>query len=202
MAANGTIPPGKGSQAVGNRAIRHNNNIQTMELSADKPPVPIGRLGKPHGLKGEIRLLTDREEYLDFVEEGGFLLIKGLPYRITSLRDIGGVVVALEGLSDRSAVESYRDLAVALPWSRELEALEEEQGLEGWLGFAVYDRTSQQDLGIIREVREMSSQLIAVLYRNGREILIPLHEDLFADLDLTDKRLMMDLPSGLPDLYL
>lgn len=173
-----------------------------MDISADKTPVPIGRLGKPHGLKGEIRLLTDREEYLDFVEEGGFLLIKGLPYRITSLRDIGGVVVALEGLSDRSAVESYRDLAVALPWSRELESLEEEQGLAGWLGFSVYDRTSQQDLGIIREVREMSSQLIAVLHRDGREILIPLHEDLMIGIEPTEKRITMELPEGLPDLYL
>lgn len=173
-----------------------------MDLSAEKPPIPIGRLGKPHGLKGEIRLLPDREEYLDFVEEGGFLLIKGLPYRITSLRDIGGIVVALEGLSDRSAVESYRDLAVALPWSKELSDLEDETGLEAWIGFSIFDRTSGLELGNISEVREMSGQWIAVLEKHGREILIPLHEDLIADMDLTEKRLTMDLPLGLPDLYL
>lgn len=163
-------------------------------------PVVIGKLGKPHGLKGELRVLADREEYLDFLEPGGYVLVRGLPYRIRSVRDIGGVVIALEGLPDRSAVEAYKDLPLAIPYSEALANLEPEEDLSAWEGFMIQDRTTGRTLGPIRQVLEMATQFLALLDLDGREIMIPLHEDFILDIDPDAKLLTMELPQGLLEL--
>lgn len=163
-------------------------------------PVVIGKLGKPHGLKGELRVLADREEYLDFLEPGGYVLVRGLPYRIRSVRDIGGVVIALEGLPDRSAVEAYKDLPLAIPYSEALANLEPEEDLSAWEGFMIHDTTTGRTLGPIRQVLEMATQFLALVDLDGREIMIPLHEDFILDIDPDAKLLTMELPRGLLEL--
>lgn len=163
-------------------------------------PVVIGKLGKPHGLKGELRVLADREEYLDFLEPGGFVLVRGLPYRIRSVRDIGGVVISLEGLPDRSAVEAYKDLPLAIPYNEAMADLEPEDDLSAWEGFMIHDLTTRSTIGPIRKVLEMATQFLALLDLDGREIMIPLHEDFIEAIDPDGKLLTMELPQGLLDI--
>lgn len=163
-------------------------------------PVIIGKLGKPHGLKGEIRVLADKEGYLDFLDVGGYVLIRGLPYRIRSLRDIGGVVIALEGLPDRSAVEGYRDMPLAMPYSEALAGVEDEDDLSAWEGFMIRDQNSGRTIGPIRQVLEMATQFLALLDLEGREIMIPLHEDFITGIDPEMRTVDMSLPEGLLEL--
>lgn len=164
-------------------------------------PITIGRLGKPHGLKGEVRVLVEQDEFLDHLEEGTYVMVKGLPYKIRSARDAGGWVIALEGLPDRSAVEGLKGAALALPWSEELEAISlQVDAMAEWIGFMVVDQHTGKQFGEIVDYIDMPGQTTVILERDGKEIYVPLHEDLIVDMDSERKVVVMDLPEGLEDL--
>lgn len=164
-------------------------------------PIQIGRVGKPHGLKGEVRVIVDHEEYLDHLDEGNFVLIKGLPYRIRAARDAGGWVIALEGLPDRTSVEGLKGAALALPWSEEVEAIAlQGDAMSEWIGFKVIDHHSGKEFGTITDYIDMPGQTTVIVELQGKEIYLPLHEDLIMDMDPERKVVVMDLPEGLEDL--
>lgn len=164
-------------------------------------PIHIGRLGKPHGLKGEIRVIAEHDEFLDFLEEGAFVLVKGLPYRIRSARDAGGWVIALEGLPDRSAVEGLKGAQLDMPWTEELEAIASQtDAMSEWIGFTIRDQHSGKEFGPIVDYVDLPGQTTVIVEQEGREIYIPLHENLIVDLDPDMKILVMDLPEGLDEL--
>lgn len=162
----------------------------------------IGVLGKPHGIKGEIRFNPHSEAVEDFLEEGLYLLVKGLPYKLLSVRDISGPVLRLEGIEDRNAADMYKGASVSLPDSEALREVLEEDNLAAWQGWTIRDLTSDREVGPIVEVLEMSSQLTAYIVQNGVDVFIPLHEDLIQDLDPQARILTMTLPEGLLELYL
>lgn len=165
-------------------------------------PIRIGKLGKPHGLKGEVRILADKEAFLDFLEEGQFILVRSLPYRILSLRDIGGLVLTLEGLESRSAIEAFRGQDVFLRFSEDLAQVAAAEDRNEWIGFHIRDTTSGRQVGPILDVIESAAQWTAVLEHEGKEVYIPLHEDLVVDLDPETQLLTMALPQGLFELFL
>lgn len=162
----------------------------------------IGKLGKPHGLKGEIRVLLDQDRVEDLLEQSDFILVKGLPYSVRHWRSAGGLVVLLEGIEDRSAAEILRGAPIALPLTTELKEVLQEDPVQQWIDYSIHDLTSNQTYGPITEVIELPTQLTAVVIQDGRDVLIPLHESLILDIDPVKKLLTMDLPAGLIDLYL
>jgi 16S rRNA processing protein RimM len=165
-------------------------------------PIQIGKLGKPHGLKGEIHVIPANDDYLDFLDEGVYVLIRGLPYLIRNVREAGGVVISLEGLPDRTAVEGLRGLPVAMAYSEELAKIEDENPFEEWIGFFVEDQHTQIKYGPIVDIIELPTQLTAVIEQDKKEILIPLHQDLILSMDMEKRIIFMNLPEGLVDLYL
>ncbi len=165
-------------------------------------PIHIGKLGKPHGLKGEIHVIPTNDRYLDFLDDGVYVLVRGLPYRISSVRNAGGIIVGFEGLPDRTAVESLRGLPIALNYSEELALITEEDPFEEWMGFIIEDQHTQIKYGPIIDIIELPTQLTAVIEQNGKEILIPLHEDLILGMDMDKRIIQMNLPEGLVELYI
>lgn len=162
----------------------------------------IGKLGKPHGLKGEIRVILDQENLEDILEQADFIFVKGLPYAIRHWRSAGGLVVLLDGVEDRNAAEMLRGAPIAVPMTPELQALLEEDPVQQWMGYTIHDLTTDRTYGPITEIIELPTQLTAVVILEGRDILIPLHDSLVRDIDPAKKLLTMDLPVGLVDLYL
>jgi len=53
------------------------------------------------------------------------------------------------------------------------------------------------DLGPIVRIDAYPQQEMAIIIKDGTEILIPLHEQLMKSIDLDKKVVLMDLPEGL-----
>ncbi len=162
----------------------------------------IGKLGKPHGLKGELRVILTDVSVEAILEKAEFVFVKGLPYRILETRNAGGLLLKLEGIEDRSAAEIIKGANLELPASVQLSAALVQDNLEAWVGFMIHDVTTNQRLGPIEEVIELPTQLTAYIELEGKEVLIPLHEDLILAVDLEKQIVTMDLPEGLIDLYM
>ena len=81
----------------------------------------------------------------------------------------------------------------------ELEEDEDDDELDGWLGFTIID-DHWGIIGVIEELKILPGQELAVVTYKEKKISIPLVEDLIYDLDLETQTIRMNLPDGLLDL--
>lgn len=158
----------------------------------------IGWTGRAHGLKGEIKLRV-LEYYEDDLMELESVLIgdPAVPFFIESLRGGGAIIAKFEGLDSREQVAILSNkplfaLSSSVP-EREPEPKTPFDALVGWhIEAETYPR-----FGPIREIMDLPQHYIAVIEHEGREVLLPLHENLITDVREDDQTLVMDLPTGL-----
>lgn len=168
--------------------------------------VKIGRIGKAHGLNGELKAFVEDAYWEDFLNaEIIFLEIRGqhLPYFVEDVRAGNAVLVKLEDLNSREDAQMLHHKDIYL---RSADILPDEArtiiitpGYERFTGYTIEDATHGL-VGKIDEVIEMPQQMMAVVVYRSREILIPLNEQFIVTTDEEQCVLHMDLPDGLLDL--
>ena len=67
------------------------------------------------------------------------------------------------------------------------------------LGFMVINE--DEELGEVCEVIEQPHQVLCKIILNGKEALIPVHEDSLEKIDKKNRKLFVNLPEGLLDIY-
>ena len=67
------------------------------------------------------------------------------------------------------------------------------------LGFMVVNEN--EELGEVCEVIEQPHQILCKIMLNGKEALIPIHEDSLDKVDKKNRKLFVNLPDGLLDIY-
>lgn len=174
---------------------------------AENPYVIIGYTRKAHGIAGELKLYIEERYLEDFLKnERIFLDIKGtkIPYFVANVRGKGEMILQLEDVVNRDAAIMLqgrevllREKDLLLDEERELEIAEEETlEYEHLTGFLLIDKTLGT-IGPITEVLEMPQQEMAFLTYQNREVLVPLNAQLIVEVDIQNKKVMMDLPEGL-----
>ncbi|MBL7806690.1 MAG: 16S rRNA processing protein RimM [Saprospiraceae bacterium] len=171
--------------------------------------IVIGRTRKAHGLTGELKVSVEERFLEDFLKnERIFIEIKTakIPYFIDKVRGGGDIILKLEDVDDRDAAIALQSRDILLREQdiipdhlREFEPETEDELQYGFLeGYTLID----QNLGtiaLIKEVLEMPQQEMAFMDFQGREVLVPLNEQLIVSIDETNKKLLMNLPDGLLD---
>jgi 16S rRNA processing protein RimM len=169
--------------------------------------VKIGFTKKPHGLKGEVKLQIDDKYLEDLLETDVVLLtIKGkpTPFFIEDIR-VGNAIIAK--FEDIDSVEAANEIASKELALREKDILddaertfEEEEGMEyeDCVGYKIMD--GDVLVGEIEEVLEFPQQEMAILTRDGKDILIPLNVAFVIKRDDDLKTIFMELPKGLLEL--
>lgn len=69
------------------------------------------------------------------------------------------------------------------------------------IGFTVED-INFGDVGLIKSVNDSTAQALFEIDRDGIEILIPIHDAFIKKVDKNNKRILVETPEGLIDLYL
>jgi len=152
--------------------------------------IEIGWTGKPHGLKGELKLRI-QEFYEDDLLAAKSLLIGDppVPYFVERLRAGGSIIAKFETLDTREHVALLSGKPVWLQTSQVTEVAREEPDTP-WdvtIGFTI-KAEGYPDLGPIELTHE------------GKDILVPLHENLVLSVDEEGEVLEMVLPEGLLEL--
>ena len=169
--------------------------------------VVLGRLAKPHGVKGDIRV----DYYADSAEllEKPLMLRAGRfaprPVRIREWhlwKD--QLILSIEGCNDRSAAEQLRGQELLIDASFLPEAEEDEPYLRDLIGLSVrledgtpvgeledVDFPAGQEMWVIRAPKE----------NGGYEILFPAVPEFVKDIDLSAETAIIAPPEGLLDLY-
>ena len=91
--------------------------------------------------------------------------------------------------------------AVYLP----LELLPEKDGNDFYshevVGFLVVDE-EKGELGNVREIIEYPTQSLIQIIKDGKEVLIPIHDDIIKEVNREEKKIYIKAPNGLIDMYL
>ncbi|MDR3309580.1 MAG: hypothetical protein LBS80_06475 [Tannerella sp.] len=146
----------------------------------------IGRYGKPHGVKGEIRLFSDIDFYNDDVEAGQ---ADGSPSRICLVSEMDGIYVpfffrscrtngkssmlvsleGMEGVEEVSALagkEVYVDNKFKVDESITESQVRQVEGVDGIRGFKVIDVEAGY-LGLIKDVDDTTINTLLIIEKDG-----------------------------------
>jgi len=135
--------------------------------------IVIGRVSRPHGTKGEIRIEYFNPEDPQFFSRYQMIFLQGesgnpQPYRPLAVRLHKKFVVALlEGIRSRAEAEQLRGKSVLVD-AAELPPLETEEG---------------GNVGLITEIVPTGSNDVYVVHEGERETLIPALKEVIVSID-------------------
>lgn len=156
----------------------------------------IGKVVSTHGIKGEIRILSDFPYKKKAFRVGSTLWIKDNAYEICSYRVHKNYdMVTLRGL------ENINDVLFLLKEKvykekEELELEREEYLEEEILSFRVI--TDQKEIGEIKEIFSASPQNKIMRVKLGdREVLVPFQKAFIKEIDPEQKQIVIHLVDGM-----
>ena len=160
----------------------------------------IGRLGKPHGVKGEISFMFS-DDVFDRVEPDYLvLLVDGIlvPFFIEEYR-FRSNETALMKFCDIDSQDAARELTGCdVYFPRQLsDADEEGVSWAEMVGYQLVDGRTGRAAGTIASVDDSTLNMLFEL-TDGK--LIPASEELITDVDTDKRQITIDLPEGILDL--
>jgi 16S rRNA processing protein RimM len=110
-------------------------------------------------------------------------------------------IVKFEGVDSLEEAESMRGMGLYLPVDL-LPPMDEKSFYYHEIeGFAAED-LQYGDIGVINTIYSSGPQDLFSILFNSKEILVPVHDDILVRIDRDKKKVVLNLPDGLLDLYL
>ena len=169
------------------------------ESSAEPRFLVIGRITKPHGVRGEVRVEvhTDLPERFNWIERVYVGENDPQPIRLEQVRFHGQwVLLKLEGYDDRLAAESLRAQWLQIPEEEALSLEEGEYFLYQVIGLNVISDQGEQ-LGQVSELMETGANNVFVVHGPLGEILLPDTSEVIQEIDFDKGQMVVHLLSGL-----
>ena len=164
----------------------------------------LGEITKSHGLNGEVVLLLDVDnpnDYLDleliYVERDHQLI----PFFVESLLLRGSkAILGIEDIDSIEETEGLMQRKVYLPLAQLPELPDGKYYFHDLIGCTVVDDSGE--IGQVSQILDIgNNELMSVLDANEKEILIPIQDDIIRYVDRKNKRVTVQLPDGLLELY-
>ena len=161
----------------------------------------IGQFAKPHGVKGEISLISN----IDIAEiTGDSCLVCNIddiwiPFFIVSYRQKGAstTLVTLENQDSKDKVKFLTGKSVYVLQEQMPPKKEGQYSLKEFIGYLVID-SRLGELGILTDVDESTPNTLLKVDYKGRELLIPWK--LFTSITFDFKTISIALPDGFLDI--
>ena len=160
----------------------------------------IGKLGKTHGVKGEISFLFDDDVFDRVDADYLVLMVDGIlvPFFMEEYR-FRSDTTAIVKFEDIDTQERARELTGCDVWfPRAL--VDSDDDTITWaaiVGYDIIDANSGKPVGRIASVDDTTLNILFCL-EDGR--LIPASEDLITGIDKENKQITINIPEGLLDL--
>jgi 16S rRNA processing protein RimM len=160
----------------------------------------IGRLGKTHGVKGEISFMFD-DDVFDRVDADYLVLdIDGIlvPFFMEEyrFRSDSTAIVKFEDINTQDRARELTNCDVYFPRAL-TDDDEASHSLALLVGFDIVDAQTKKTVGTIAAIDDSTANILFEL-ENGT--LIPASEDLITHIDQKKKQITIALPEGILDL--
>ena len=166
--------------------------------------VTVGRIMRPHGLKGAVVVEPTSDFAADRFKAGSVLqwqrLGQAVPVTVVESRDFKGRwVVRLEGVTTISEAEALRGLDLEVPADARHPLKAGAYYMDELEGCEVV--TSAGDVvGQVSSVDSTVGTPVLVVRGESGEVLVPLAEEICRVVDPAGKRIVIDPPAGLIEL--
>ncbi|WP_326700096.1 ribosome maturation factor RimM [Streptomyces sp. NBC_01754] len=164
----------------------------------------VARIGRAHGIKGEVtvEVRTDEPELrlgpgavlaTDPADQGPLTIESG---RVHS----GRLLLRFENVRDRTAAEALRNILLIAEVDPAQLPEDEEEFYDHQLIDLDVVLADGTEVGRITEISHLPSQDLFIVERpDGSEVMIPFVEEIVAEIDLEEQRAVITPPPGLID---
>ena len=159
----------------------------------------IGRLGKTHGVKGEVSFQFD-DDIFDRVDAEYLVLdIDGIlvPFFMEEYRFRSDTVCLVKFCDIDTQQRAAELTGCNVYFPRTLAEEDDAPTLASLVGFALVSADDAKTVGTIADIDDTTDNLLFEL-EDGR--LIPANDDLITDIDTTNRTITMNIPQGLLDI--
>ncbi|MEO6822090.1 MAG: ribosome maturation factor RimM [Candidatus Nanopelagicales bacterium] len=167
----------------------------------------VGRLGRPHGVRGEITVQVLTDEPDERLAVGSVLATEPAsagPLTVQTVRwHSGRLLLTVHGVADRSTAESLRGVLLHADVDPDQRPQDPEEFYDRQLVGLSVVTVDGLAVGEVAEVIHLPAQDVLAVRREGRsEALVPLVATIVPEVDLPGRRVVIDPPPGLLDLDL
>ncbi len=143
-----------------------------------------------------MEIITDSPDRFSLLRKV-YLGPEAVPFIVEGFRfHQAAAILKLKGCRDRTAVEKLRGQLVQIPIEEAVPLKEDEYYEHQIVGLAVWTAQGEY-LGTVEEIIFTGSNDVYVVRRPGREILIPAIEDVVLEVNLAQRRMVVELMEGL-----
>ena len=145
------------------------------------------------------------DQYHNYLQPGSFIFFdldgSKVPFRITGFEESLHKIVSLDGIQGKQESDAISGLNIWIPIELvKAKHLKSPKSLEQqWDDYHILDEKTNATYRIKR-TEEYPQQLMAVIEHDGKEVLIPMHEQLIVDIERKSKVIRMNIPEGLLSL--
>jgi 16S rRNA processing protein RimM len=157
--------------------------------------VTVGRIGAPHGVRGEVRVdpLTD---FPDRFEPNSRLYVAGAVVVVQTSRWRGSsVYLKFRGIDDRNAAAELTGKDLQVPQPRDI-AEPDVYYQHDVVGLDVQTESGER-LGRVTQIFSTGPNDVYVVSGDRGELLLPAIDDVIKDIDLQNRRIVVELLEGL-----
>lgn len=165
----------------------------------------LGKIVSKYSFKGEVllKLDTDEPEIYEGMESVFVDLGKNLvPFFIerSQLHKSSLLRVRFEDINDETEANSIIGKEVFLPLSLLPKLSGNKFYYHEVIGFTLMDKV-HGDIGRIESINDSASQVLFEAKKDGKELLVPLSDDIITKVDRVAKTIHVKTPEGLVELY-
>lgn len=166
----------------------------------------LGKIVSKFSFKGEllIKLDTDEPELYTEMESVLVEIHKNLiPFFIekSSLQKSLLLRVRFEDIENEEEAEHLLKAAVYVPLTQLPELADDQFYFHQVLGFTMVDQHFGE-IGELQHINDSSPQALFEIDREGKQILVPVNDDFIVRVDKPNKKIHLNLPEGLVEMYL
>lgn len=169
--------------------------------------IQIGYIAKAHGVRGEVKAILDVYDMREYKRKktlwGGK---RGAPLSMLEIESLRPqqkmeAIIRVKGVSDRDQAVELVGTTLFIP-AEELPTLPDGHFYYFQvIGFQVQDETAGA-LGTVKDFADGSAHDILIMEYQGKEVLIPVTENIVGKADFETKFINVNLPEGLLETYL
>ena len=160
----------------------------------------MGRIGRPHGIRGEV-LVQPMTDAPDRFAPGAVFGVEGEPDRSLEVAAArlhsGRLVVGFAGIADRDAAEQLRGLTLTIPPDARRDLGEDEFWPEELVGMVGLDPDGNRIGTITGVILADAQDRIEVTTDDGRTAEVPFVDELVGEVHPSGGFLVLRLPDGL-----
>ncbi len=167
--------------------------------------VVVGRIGRPHGIRGEVTVEVRTDDPDLRFAPGSVLATEPArvgPVTVAAARwHSGRLLLLVAGVSDRTGAEALRGVVLSADLDPDEVPEDPEEFFDHQLRSLRVVTVAGEEVGVVDDVVHLPGQdLLSVRRPDGREVLVPFVAEIVPDIDVSAGLVRVDLPPGLLEL--